>query len=199
MDRAGVAERLLAFVTPRERAAVIVGDLTEDARVHGRRGFWFDVAGIAFEVFFCAFGTARLRTLVQLALGLAIWCAAYVAVRVVADLAGWQPLVSADSSLTVRAGVMLGAALVAAGLVTGFVLGRQRSAAGLSGAAPLVVFFATLALVLPLLALLAGTATWQAACCYLAGIPALYCAPVVAGSALAETRARGPAVGGMSP
>jgi hypothetical protein len=195
MDRAGIAEGLLAFVMPRERAACIVGDLTEDARVHGRRGFWFDVVGIAFEKFFCAFGTARLRTLAQLSIGLGIWCTAYVAVRVAADLAGMQPLLRADASVTVRAGITLGAALVVAGLLTGFAFGRQRSAAGLSGAAPLVIFFATLALVLPLLGLVAGSVTWQAACCYLVGIPALYCAPVMAGSALAAAGAAGRAAG----
>ncbi|HEX5420144.1 MAG TPA: hypothetical protein VFY39_09105 [Gammaproteobacteria bacterium] len=187
MLNASLAEELLSLLTPREQAETIIGDL-EEAREPGQLGFWLAVLGVAFALFFAAFNTARARTLGFLAAGFVLWSALYIGVRVLGELLGLQPwaggFVADSSGLTTQ--LYLAAALVLSSFLAGLLLGFRTASNGTNASAPLAMFWAAAALVMPVFDCFSNTATWGCMLLYLFGMPAFYMLPVLAGGACAR-------------
>jgi hypothetical protein len=187
MLRAALAEEVLALLTGRSRAQAIAGDLAEEA---GRRGpLWFCRAllGTGLALFASALGARRGRMLWLLASGLVCWFAIYLIVRAAGAVAGLQPVVLPIPDAVPRpwpVQVYLAVTLAASGLLAGAALGMRARAHGVNAAAPLAMFWAFAALVLPILDLFAGTATWYCTLFYLFGFPLVYMLPLLAGGAL---------------
>jgi hypothetical protein len=200
MHKALFAEEFLALTSPRDRAATMAGDLTEEAGKHGTVWFVGALAGVSLATFFAAFGVARSRVLRQLLVGLLVWAAAYLAARAGGALLGVQPMaIDARSVAEVPIGTFayLGGTLALANLATGLVLGRRGLVHGLNPAMPLAVFWLTAAAVAFCADLAAGVPTWYCTAVYLVGAPLLYVAPLLAGAALAARSSALPRLGAV--
>jgi len=192
MHKALIAQGILSLTSPPDRAETIAGDLVEEARTRGGRWFAGALAGVSVAMFFHAFGTARVRTLTWLGVGLAVWLAAYVAARVGGTLLGLQPLViDARSIPELPFGTLLylGGVLVLSNFVTGLVLGRGSACGGMNPVMPLAAFWASAAVIGFCADLSSGAATWYCTLIYVAGMPALYIAPLLFGGMLAARTA----------
>ncbi len=193
MLRAAVAEEVLALLTSRERAGAVAGDLAEEA---GRRGrIWFGCAllGVALALFASAFGASRARVLWLFVSGFVAWFAIYAAVRTAGAALGVQPLTPAVTDPFAAAWpvqLYLAATLALSGVLAGAALGARAPHGGLNACAPLAMFWVCAALVLPVLDLVAGTATWYCTLLYVLGLPLMYVLPLVGGGALGARRFR---------
>lgn len=84
----------------------------------------------------------------------------------------------------------LAATLALSSLLTGLALGRRTAANGVNAAAPLAMFWAASAVVLPLWDYLAGVGSWYCTFVYMLGLPTLYLMPLIGGGAFAARRVR---------
>lgn len=187
MVEAALAEALLSLFTARERAAAVAGDLVEEAPRRGRVWFCVSLLGVALALFASAFGARRGRVLWLFASGFVLWLGAYTAVRAAGAAAGLQPLVlpaGAVAEMPWSLQAYLALSLVLSGLAAGAVLGRRARVHGVNGAAPLAAFWASAALIAPLVDLAVGTATWHCTLLYVLGLPLFYVLPLLAGGAL---------------
>lgn len=193
MLEAVLAEELLALVTARARAHAVAGDLVEEAARRGRLWFCAALLGTVLALFVTACGARRGRMLRLFASAFVCWFAIYAGLRAAGAAAGLQPILLPITDAGSRPWpltVYLAVTLVAAGLLAGAALGARAPAHGVNRAAPLVMFWGFAALVLPLLDLFAGTATWYCTLLYLLGFPLLYALPLAAGGALGARAAR---------
>ena len=179
----------------------MAGDLAEEARTRGPLWFAGALAGVSLAMFFQAFGASRARSLKLLAVGLVLWCGAYVAVRLGGALLGLQPLVIDArnfAELPFGTALYLGGALMLASFATGVALGRCATVEGMSPVMPLAMFWASVSLFGFCSDVAAGTPTWYCTLVYLGGLPVLYIAPLLLGGVLARHAA--PSLGfGVSP
>jgi hypothetical protein len=191
MFKASLAEELLSLLMTEERAESIVGDLAEEARREGRVWYWCSVAGVSSAMFFKAFGGARTRTLGFLVAGFALWLAFYTLIRVVGAVVGLAPLIAATGSgaQAWATYLYLAATLALSSFCAGLALGPRTVAEGVNATAPLAMFWAAAAVVLPVLDCIQGTASWNCLLVYVAGVPALYMLPLLAGGAFVRHRA----------
>lgn len=187
-----LAEELLSLVTGADRAQSIAGDLAEEASREGALWYWRSVLAVSAAMFFQRFGWARWRTLGYLGGGLLLWLVLYASIRVAGALLGIEPLiatVSAGGGFAWTTQLYLAAALILASFGAGLALGPFAVTEGVNAAAPLAMFFAATAVVLPVLDAVSGAATWYCTALYLGGVPLLYVLPLLAGGALVRQRA----------
>src|SRR5690606_1949529 len=130
----------------------IAGDLIEEAAHRGPIWFAGALIGVVAALLIGAFGRAKVRTAVALAVGLAVWAVLYVSLRVGGVLLGIEALAagSAPASDLLPPAMMayLGGTLAAASFLTGLVVGRAGAASLPSPVMPLAVFWGTVAAVM---------------------------------------------------
>ncbi len=191
MHKALIAQNLLAFTSPPDRAESMAGDLAEEAQARGALWFAGALGGVWLAMFFQAFGSARARMLRVLGLGLAVWFTLYVAVRVAAAALGVHPLAIDThdfAALPLGTLMYLGMLLFVSSFLTGVLLScTTKSLQGMSPVVPLVMFWASAALIGFCADLAAGRSSAQCTLIYFGAVPLLYIAPLLLGGRVART------------
>ena len=193
--RLRLSQALLGSVTGAEQAVTIVGDLYEAAG-RSRRAFIRDVLGATTALALQSLLHRPGRNAALLALSAGLWCLCYVTVRLSFAWAGWLSLAGRGTATAGMApedclvagglhGVVLAAALIAAGVLCGSLLGLLQHREAGSPALPLSALFIVAAPTLAGAELLStGSLSWHCLVTYFVVLPLCYALPLIASAAL---------------